>query len=149
MSKTITIGTDHGGIEIRRHLIAFLKEEGYTVIDHGVDTTDSVDYPDYAKLVGNDVATGKADLGVLICRTGVGMSIAANKIAGVRAALIHNEEDARLSREHNNANVICMGSSHEDLPTAQKFLTIFVTTEFEGGRHARRVGKMESCSTSC
>lgn len=145
MSQTVSIGTDHGGIEIRRHLIAFLQKGGYQVIDHGVDSTDSVDYPDYAKLVGGDVAAGKADLGVLICRTGVGMSIAANKIAGVRAALVHNEEDARLSREHNNANVICFGASHEDAPTAQKFLDIFLHAQFEGGRHARRVGKMEAC----
>lgn len=138
----ISIGADHGGVELRTALVQWLESEGHTVTDHGTFTEDSVDYPDYAAMVGHDVASGKSNFGVLICRTGVGVCISANKIKGVRAAAVHNEDDAHLSREHNNANVICFGASHEDVPTATRFLQIFLSAQFEGGRHERRVDKI-------
>lgn len=140
----ISIGNDHAGLELRHPLIEHLKAEGHEIIDHGTDTHESVDYPDYAQAVGNDVASGKADVGILMCSTGIGMSISANKVKGVRAALVYNEDAAQYSRLHNNANVICMGKKYQDPNTAQKLVDTFLKTSFEGGRHERRVEKMNA-----
>lgn len=144
---TISIGTDHGAIELRQAIVSALKEKDYPVIDHGTFTTESVDYPDFAEKVGKDIAEKKAAFGVLICTTGIGMSISANKIRGVRAALVHNEDAATFSRKHNDANIICMGAKYESPQKATELVDIFLNTAFEGGRHERRVNKIKEEET--
>lgn len=144
----ISIGADHGGVALRDALSKALKEKGHEVIDHGAFSTESVDYPDFAGLVGLDVTSGRADYGVLICKTGIGMSIAANKVPGVRAALVHFADEAALCREHNNANVIVFGAVYTLPEDAVTLTGIFLSTEFEGGRHQRRLDKLEN-SHSC
>jgi len=143
----ISIGNDHAGTGLRHPLIEHLEAEGHTLIDHGTKDHESVDYPDFAQTVGHDVASGKADFGVLICSTGIGMSISANKVKGIRAALVYNEDAAEFSRKHNNANVICMGKKYQDGDSACKLVDIFLKTSFEGGRHERRVEKIEAEET--
>jgi ribose 5-phosphate isomerase B len=138
----IAIGADHGGFLLKEHLKKKLEGEGNEVIDLGTNSEASVDYPDYASLVAHKVAAGEADRGVLVCTTGVGMSIAANKVPGVRAALAYNEKEVALTREHNNANVITFGQLLTPPDVADKLVDIFLTTEFSGGRHARRVQKI-------
>ena len=140
----ISIGADHAAFELKAALIEVLNAAGHEVIDHGTHTLDSVDYPDFAKPVCEDVEAGRADRGVLLCYTGNGMAITANKFPGIRAALVNYEEDARLARGHNDANVLVLSALHASAKYAQILLEQFLATEFEGGRHARRVGKM-SC----
>ena len=140
---TISFGSDHGGLLLRRDLIAALKAKGHTVIDRGTDTPASCDYPDYAQAVGADVNSGKAKYGILICTTGIGISIAANKIVGIRAALVQSVDAAELSRKHNNANILCFGAKYVDLPLAIACSEAFLRSEFEGGRHIVRVDKIE------
>ncbi|MGA0132937.1 MAG: ribose 5-phosphate isomerase B [Opitutales bacterium] len=140
----ISLGSDHGGLLLRRGLSEALRAKGYAVLDRGTDTEASCDYPDYAKAVGADVAAGRARFGVLVCTTGVGISIAANKLAGIRAALVQSADAAGLSRRHNDANVLCFGAKYVDLPLALSCLDAFLSSEFEGGRHCRRVEKLES-----
>ena len=146
--KTIAIGADHGGYTLKEKLKRHLKEKGIEVADFGTDSKESTDYPDFARPVSQAVAGGRNDLGVLICTTGVGMSIAANKVGGVRAALVMDDEMATLARQHNNANVVCLGEKIVDADTAVKIVDAFVETPFEGGRHERRVGKMENGTLS-
>jgi len=120
-----------------------LRQAGHQVIDVGTNNTESTDYPDYAAAVAQDVARGQADRGILVCATGVGMSIAANKIPGVRAALAWNPEEVQLTRQHNNANVMALGAKFTDAATANQLTTIFLETPFDGGgRHERRIGKI-------
>lgn len=145
----ISIGSDHAGFELKEELVKFLRERGDEVVDHGAHSKDSVDYPLFAHAVANDVASGNADFGVLVCWTGVGISIAANKVAGVRAANCFNTEMAELSRRHNNANVIAFGQKFIPLSDAKAMLEIFLKTPFEGGRHARRVGEIEDLACTC
>jgi ribose 5-phosphate isomerase B len=138
----IAIGADHAGFALKEQLRADLVSEGHEVMDFGTDSADSVDYPDFAQKVGREVSAGRVDRGVLVCGTGVGMEIAANKIAGVRAAAAQSEEETRLSRAHNDANIVTFGArliAHEQ---ARKLLEIFLNTSFEGGRHARRIAKI-------
>ena len=137
----IAIGCDHRGIEFKQSVINVLEDSGHTVRDFGSYTPASVDYPDIANEVGKAVVAGEYDRGVLICGTGIGMSIAGNKVKGIRAALCHNEFCALRARQHNDANILCMGSEivKEDMPDIVK---TFFTTDFEGGRHQRRVDKM-------
>ncbi len=142
MKKTISIGADHGGFKLKAALAEALKAKGYTLLDKGAFGTESVDYPDYAHLVCVDVQEGRADIGLLVCTSGIGMSIAANKHKGVRAALCHNLDSAKFSRMHNNANAICMGSKYVSETDAIAMAEAFCETEFEGGRHVRRVEKM-------
>ena len=140
----ISIGADHGGFDLREALIAALQIE-HTLIDRGAVIRDSADdYPDFAKKVGADLTDGQADFGILICTTGIGMTISANKIKGVRAALVHFEGDSKIARRHNNANVLVLGSLHETPETAVAHAKDFISTDFEGGRHARRLKKIES-----
>lgn len=141
----ISIASDHGGYRLKDAIAEALKADGHEVEDFGVHTPDSVDYPDYAQLVGNSVKDQKSEFGILICTTGIGMSIAANKIFGVRAALCHNEDSAEFSRRHNNANVLCMGAKYVGAKLGIQMAKLFIRTEFEGGRHAARVSKFE-CS---
>jgi RpiB/LacA/LacB family sugar-phosphate isomerase len=142
---TLALGADHGGFELKETLKHYLTQRGVSVADFGANSKQpSDDYPDFAQLVGNGVANHKAELGILICTSGIGMSIAANKIPGVRAALVVDEESASLARQHNNANVICLGASHTTPDAAKKIVEAFLNAHFEGGRHERRVSKMET-----
>jgi RpiB/LacA/LacB family sugar-phosphate isomerase len=142
---TLSFGSDHGGLTLRRELIAALKAQGHTILDRGTETEASCDYPDYAQAVGADVVSGRAKFGFLVCTTGVGISIAANKVAGIRAALVQNVDAAGLSRQHNDANVLCFGAKYVDFKLALACAEAFLAADFEGGRHARRVDKIESC----
>ena len=141
----IAIGNDHAGTRFKEELVIFLLNAGHEVINCGTDEDTSVDYPDYAKSVSNLILEKKANFGVLICGTGIGISIAANKINGIRAALCTNEICAKLSREHNNANIIAFGSRVMGIDLAKSCLTAFLNAEFEGGRHSKRLDKMEGC----
>ena len=141
----ISIGADHAGAALRESLIKILNDKHcpHQVIDHGAKSQDeSVDYPDFSHSVAKDVTEGRADYGILICKTGIGMSISANKLRGIRAALVHNEEDAYFARAHNNANILCLGSIHADAHQATELLNRFLTTPFQGGRHQRRIDKI-------
>ena len=138
----IAIGADHAGFALKEKLRQKLTAEGHAVMDFGTDSTESTDYPDYAQRVALAVSDGRADRGVLVCGTGVGMAMAANKVQGVRAAPLWSEDEARLSREHNDANVATFGARLIDEPQAEALLDTFLKTEFSGGRHARRVAKI-------
>jgi ribose 5-phosphate isomerase B len=140
---TLSFGSDHGGFALRRDLIAALKANGHTIIDRGTETPASCDYPDYAQAVGADVVAGRARFGILVCTTGIGISIAANKVDGIRAALVQSTDAAEMSRRHNDANVLCFGAKYVDLPTALACVNAFLSAPFEGGRHICRVDKIE------
>ena len=138
----IAIATDHAGFEFKEGMQAFLRGQGYDVLDLGTHNKDSVDYPDYAKLCCDAVLQGQARFGILICGSGIGMSIAANKIHGVRAALAHDLYTARMGRSHNNANILVLPSRMIALTIATEMTELFLNTPFEGGRHAGRVDKI-------
>jgi glycine hydroxymethyltransferase len=148
-SKTtrIALGADHGGVDVKKAIHEALKAKGFVVHDLGTNSTDSVDYPDYAGLVCDRVLAGEVDFGVLVCKTGIGMSIAANRHQGIRAALVTNANDAATTRRHNNANVLCMGATNVAPNQATAIVEAFLGTEFEGGRHLGRVEKIEACGT--
>ncbi len=141
-AATIAIASDHGGYDLKQLLIDDLKAKGHEVLDLGTNGPDSVDYPDYADLMAAAIKGGKAGCGILLCGTGIGISIAANRHPELRAALVHDALTARLSRLHNDANVIVMGGRILGIELAKDCLDVFLKTEFEGGRHARRVAKM-------
>jgi ribose 5-phosphate isomerase B len=136
------VGSDHGGLEVKSAVVALLEQRGGTVIDAGTDGPASVDYPDFGMKVAGMISRGEADQGVLICGTGIGMSIVANKFPGVRAALVTDEFMARMSREHNNANVLVLGGRVVDVTTAKKLVTAWLDATFEGGRHQGRLDKI-------
>ena|SRR6266516_3502486 len=138
----IAIGADHAGFELKEKFRQKLAKDGYEVVDFGTDSEQSTDYPDYAQRVAREVGEGRADRGVLVCGTGVGMAMAANKIAGVRAAPLWSEDEARLAREHNDSNVATFGARLIDDARAADLMDVFLNTEFAGGRHARRVAKI-------
>jgi ribose 5-phosphate isomerase B len=144
----IAVGADHAGFLLKERLRQKLSELGHEVVDYGTTSTESVDYPDFAEKVARDVAEGNADRGLLVCSTGVGMSIAANKVPGVRAALGVNPEEVRLTRSHNDANVIAFGATYTDPAEAEKMLGVFLTTDFDGGRHERRVEKIRKLESA-
>jgi ribose 5-phosphate isomerase B len=139
---TIAIASDHAGVELKAAMAGDLARMGFKVKDLGPATTDSVDYPDYGHAVGKAVESHEAKAGVVICGTGIGISIAANRHPGVRAALVHDDVTARMAREHNDANVLAMGARVVAPDTARALLKTFFETPFEGGRHARRVEKL-------
>ncbi|SOC42715.1 ribose 5-phosphate isomerase B [Salinicoccus kekensis] len=139
----IIVGSDHGGFKLKRAVVDDLKEKGLDVTDFGPETADSVDYPDYAKPVAEKVASGEYDKGILICGTGIGMSISANKVKGIRSALVHDTFSARATRQHNDSNVLAMGERVIGEGLALDIVDIWLNTEFEGGRHERRVCKIE------
>jgi ribose 5-phosphate isomerase B len=144
MQMKVSIGFDHGAISLREAVLQVLKEAGHTVTDHGTDSPDSVDYPDFAREVTKDIVEGRSEAGILCCTTGIGMSMAANKVKGIRAALVRYEDEAALTRQHNNANVLCMGALHTTPYEAVRLVRSFLENAFIGGeqpRHARRVGK--------
>ncbi len=139
----IAIGADHRGYRLKEALIKYLKQNGHEVVDVGTDTDEvSVDYPDYAIPVAEMVAKGEADRGILICMTGVGMSITANKVDGIRAGLIYYPELTELARKHNNINVLCLPGGYMEKEKAFQAVELFLKTEFEGGRHERRLNKI-------
>jgi len=138
----IAIGCDHHGPDLKRFVIGLITQAGHDYEDFGCYTTDSVDYPDIARKVGEAVATGRFDHGILICGTGIGMCIAANKVRGIRAALCLDAASARLTRQHNDANVLCL-KGEEEKELVAEIVNAFLTTEFEGGRHQRRVDKIK------
>jgi len=135
----VAIGSDHGGFHLKEELKGVLAELGHEVIDVGCHSPDSVDYPNYAKEVAGMILTGRCDRGVLICGTGIGMSIAANRVPGIRAALCHELFTARMSREHNNANILCMGARVIGAGLAKEMVKVWMETPFAGGRHERRI----------
>jgi len=138
----IAIACDHGGLSLKNSVVTWLKEWDYQVQDFGVHSNTSVDYPDYAVLVGKAVVSGECSCGILICGTGIGMAISANKVAGVRAANVENIYSARMFREHNNGNVLCLGARITGIEIAKEIVKSYLSTEFSGGRHQRRVNKM-------
>jgi ribose 5-phosphate isomerase B len=142
LSKPVAIGSDHAGFEIKEDLISFLEGKGLTYKDFGTYNTESVDYPDYAHPVATAVESGDYAFGVLLCGTANGVAITANKHAGIRAAICWGEEIAQLVRKHNNANIICIPGRFIREGDADKMVNIFMTTDFEGGRHQRRVEKI-------
>jgi len=141
----IAVGSDHAGYELKNYVVGWLREHNHEVVDMGPFNEDSVDYPDYAHKVGQSVADGSCQHGVLLCGTGIGVSIAANKVKGIRAALACRPEFATLAREHNNANVICFSARFTDRETIARSLENWFAAGFEGGRHERRVNKIEPC----
>jgi ribose 5-phosphate isomerase B len=139
---TIALGCDHAGLLLKREIVEHLKARGQAFDDLGTHTHESVDYPDYAAPVAKGVAEGKYRFGILVCGTGIGMSIAANKFAGIRAATCTGEFEARVGRAHNDANILCLGGRVTGPGVAVSCVDIFLATEFDGGRHARRVAKI-------
>ncbi len=143
-ARVVAIGADHGGFELKQQLIGHLRDWGYQVLDLGTHSGEAVDYPDFAEAVGNAVARGEASLGIVLDSAGIGSSIAANKVPGVRAALCYDRATARNSREHNDANVLTLGAKLIAPEAAREIVALWLTTPFAGGRHQRRVDKIRS-----
>jgi len=139
----IAIGSDHGGYKLKKKLLKFLETKGYELADMGTHSEESCDYPIIGYKVASSISSGQFERGVLVCKTGIGMSIVANKIHGVRAALCQTKDSARLSREHNDANIIVFGSKFVKLKMVEEMLDIWLRTNFLGGRHRRRVRQIE------
>ena len=144
MSKKIAIGADHAGFEYKNKISAYLTDAGYEILDFGTYSANSVDYPDFAHPVATSVESGEAERGILVCGSGQGVCITANKHQGIRAALAWEPEIAKLSRQHNNVNILCLPARFISEYVAFDCVNIFLNTEFEGGRHGDRVGKI-SC----
>ena len=140
----LVVGSDHGGYELKMAILEMLRDKGIACADFGTDGSDSVDYPDYAAKVAGAVSSGDAELGILICGTGIGMSISANKFSKVRAALVHDEFTAQMAREHNNANILVMGGRVLSPDQGKKLVAIWLATEFEGDRHQNRLDKISA-----
>jgi ribose 5-phosphate isomerase B len=138
-AQKIVIASDHAGFELKASLKQSLQDEGYEVLDLGAHSTESVDYPDFAAALAGAIRDGEAERGILICGTGIGISIAANRHPGIRAALCHDTTGARLSRQHNDANVLVLGARMVGAEVAKDCVATFFSTPFEGGRHSRRV----------
>jgi ribose 5-phosphate isomerase B len=143
MDKRIIVGADHAGYELKAALVEALEQRGYDVTDVGTDSSESVDYPDFAHAVGAAVSKKEVPLGLLVCGSGVGMSMSANRHPGVRAVVCSEPYSAAMARCHNDANVLCLGARVVGRGLAESILDVFLCSEFEGGRHARRVGKIE------
>lgn len=138
----ISIGSDHRGFNIKSRLVEFLRQQGHEVLDEGTHSSDSCDYPDIASQVARKVVDRAAERGILICGTGIGMQITANKFAGVRAAVCHDEIEAEMSRRHNDTNVLCLSGNLVGERRIDNLVRTWLATEFEGGRHARRIDKI-------
>lgn len=144
----IALGADHAGFELKEKIRQHLVDKGIQVDDRGTHSTESVDYPDFAFAVAEQVAARRCELGILVCGAGIGMSIAANKVSGIRAANVHSEVEAQLSREHNNANVLALGARLLDEPTALGIVDRWLNAAFAGGRHSRRIDKISEIESS-
>ncbi len=142
---TISIGNDHAGPDYKFAIVDYLKSKGIEVTNHGTDSTDSVDYPDFVHPVAKDVSEGKSDLGILICGSANGVAMTANKYQDIRAGICWTKEIVELIKQHNNANVLCIPARFTAIPQAIKMVETFLNTEFEGGRHQRRVDKIPAC----
>jgi ribose 5-phosphate isomerase B len=138
----IALGADHAGYLLKDRIRQYISDRGHQVIDEGTNTSDSVDYPDYALKVAEDVTAGRAERGILVCGSGIGMAITANKVPGIRAANICSEYEAQMSREHNNLNVLTLGARILDENSAQHIVQIWLDTPFSGGRHSGRLDKI-------
>lgn len=138
----ISIACDHAAYELKDHLVGYIKSKGFDVIDHGTNSDQRVDYPDFAEKVAKDVQSGSSNYGILVCGTGIGMALSANKFQGVRAASLTDVYSCQMTRQHNNLNVLCLGSRVVGLGLAELLVDTFLQTEFEGGRHAERVSKI-------
>lgn len=138
----IGIGSDHGGFELKEHIKEFLDQEEIKYIDYGTHSDESVDYPEYGKKVGEAIINGEVDRGIVICGTGIGISLAANKVKGIRCALCSDTYSARMSREHNNANALALGGRVIGRDLAKEIVGVWLRSEFAGGRHERRVNKI-------
>ena len=138
----ISIACDHGAIALKNHLKTYLEGKSYEVKDFGTHTTDSCDYPDFAAPAAQAVANGECEKGIVLCTTGIGVSMVANKVKGVRCALCHEAHSAEMTRRHNDANVLAIGAGVTGVNLAERIVDVFLTTEFEGGRHQRRVDKV-------
>lgn len=136
----IGIANDHSAVEMKKELVEYLEGKGYEVVNYGTDSLESTDYPIWGEKVANAVASGEVERGIAICGTGVGISLACNKVRGIRAACVSEPYSAEYSRLHNNANIVCFGARVIGIETAKMIVDYFLETEFEGGRHARRVG---------
>ncbi|MFH1692136.1 MAG: ribose 5-phosphate isomerase B [Candidatus Omnitrophota bacterium] len=147
--KKIALGCDHGGFELKEKVAVFLRKTGYDILDCGAYSDESMDYPDTAYKAACAVSKHKADAGILICKSGIGNSIVANKVSGVRAALCYNMKAAKLSRQHNDANVLVLGASFIKADMAKKIVAAWLKTSFEGGRHLRRIKKIERIEKKC
>jgi ribose 5-phosphate isomerase B len=143
-ARVVAIGSDHGGFELKEQLKGHLRDWGYQLLDLGTNNADAVDYPDFAEAVGNAVASGEAWLGIVLDSAGIGSSIAANKVPGVRAALCYDRATARNSREHNDANVLTLGAKLIAPEAAREIVALWLSTPFAGGRHQRRVDKIRA-----
>lgn len=143
MTKKIVIASDHGGFELKEFLIKELAKEGYKITDFGTNSTESVDYPEYGQKVAKSILNKEFDKGILVCGTGIGICISANRFKGIRAGKCCSVDEARLIRQHNNANIICFGGRFIDPQVALECVKIFLITEFEGGRHKRRIDKID------
>jgi len=141
---SISVGSDHAGFAYKEAIKKFLTEKGYTVLDAGTDSEASVDYPDYGRAAAELVANGTANAGIIVCGSGIGISIAANKVHGIRAANVTSVEMAKLARAHNNANMLAVGSRLSSLDDVLLMVAAFLDTPFEGGRHAGRVAKLDA-----
>jgi ribose 5-phosphate isomerase B len=144
----IAIGADHAGFALKEKLRQRLAQDGHEVVDFGPASAESCDYPDYAQPVARNVAGGRADRGILVCSTGIGMAMAANKVRGVRAAPAFLDDEVKMTREHNDANVLTLGAKYLDEQQAVELVHRFLETEFTGGRHARRVAKIAQIEQS-
>lgn len=140
----IAIASDHGGVNLKKVIVEFLNDNNVDFTDFGPESTDSVDYPDYAKPLSEKVANGEFDKGILICGTGIGMSITANKTKGIRCALVHDTFSAKATRQHNDSNILAMGERVIGPGLAIDIVDTWLNTEFEGGRHERRISKIEA-----
>lgn len=140
----IAIGADHGGFELKEKLVKFLRKENYKVKDFGTNSLDSCDYPEFGIGVSRGVSSKRFDRGILICKTGVGFCIVANKFPRVRAVICYNAKIAKLSRQHNDANILIFGSKFVNFDKAKNILKIWLSTDFEGGRHARRINQIKA-----
>ncbi|AMW35648.1 ribose 5-phosphate isomerase B [Haematospirillum jordaniae] len=140
--KSVAIANDHAALDLKNALVGYLASAGYVLLDLGTNSSDSVDYPDYARKMADSLAAGTADVGILLCGSGIGISMAANRYRHVRAALVHDALGARLARQHNDANVIVLGGRTTGVETAIDCLNVFMRTAFEGGRHCARIEKI-------
>ncbi len=138
----LSIGNDHAGVEYKEAIVAYLKDKGHNITNHGTNANESVDYPDFIHPVAEDVSSGKVDLGIIICGSGNGAAMTANKHQKVRAALCWTKEIVALAREHNNANILSLPARYLSIPQALAMVETYITTDFEGGRHQGRINKM-------
>ena len=140
----ISMGSDHGGYALKEHIKEVLTAQGHEIVDCGTYSTDSCDYPDFGEAAARKVASGECERGIVICTTGIGISISANKVRGIRCALCSEPLSAEMTRRHNDANMLALGASFTGVMLADRIVEVFLSTAFEGGRHARRVGKVDA-----